>query len=390
MLRRMRRTTALLTLLMACNSGGGAPTGDADGSSSGTAGTTQEESGEVPTGPGSAGSTSSEGSNATTEPVTTSGGSTSTTADATTADATTGDATTEDATTGGAEVYDPDQDGPWTIGQIAGSIVVDGVEVPIECYFPTGGGAPGPYPVVVVAHGFQLPAAQYTKYIQRLATHGYVALTADFKAELFGTDHVANAQQVLAGIDWAADEPALAGVADTGNVGLTGHSLGGKLAIFGAVLDDRVRASITLDPVDGAQMCDAQKCPDVSEMLPTDIPLGFVGETLDGGGGFMPCAPEADNFLTFFAAADTPALAVTVNGANHMSFLDDVDTCGFTCSFCQAATLENDVVNALSRAYVVAFYGRHLKGEAGYDEYLIGAKAQERYVETGLVTLGIK
>jgi predicted dienelactone hydrolase len=242
----------------------------------------------------------------------------------------------------------------------------------------------------VVAHGFQLPPTQYTKYVQRLATHGYVALTADFKADLFNTDHVANAQQVLAGIDWAADEPVLAGLADTNNVGLTGHSLGGKLAIFGAVLDERVRASITLDPVDGAQMCSPQKCPDVSDMLPTDIPLGFVGETLDGSGGFMPCAPAANNYLTFYAAATAPALAVTVNGANHMSFLDDVDSCGFVCSFCNPPTLANDVVNALSRAYVVAFYGRHLKGEAGYDAYLTGATAQARYVETGLVDLDEK
>ena len=46
-----------------------------------------------------------------------------------------------------------------------------------------------------------------------------------------------------------------------------------------------------------------------SDMLPTDIPLGFVGETLDGMGGFMPCAPAADNFLTFYAKASGPALA---------------------------------------------------------------------------------
>jgi hypothetical protein len=104
----------------------------------------------------------------------------------------------------------------------------------------------------------------------------------------------------------------------------------------------------------------------------------------------MNCAPAADNFLTFFAKATAPALAVTVLGANHMSFLDDVDTCGFTCGFCQQATLANDVVNALARAYVVAFYGRHLKGIAGYDDYLTGATAQARYVETGLVELAEK
>jgi hypothetical protein len=126
-------------------------------------------------------------------------------------------------------------------------------------------------------------------------------------------------------------------------------------------MDNRVRASITLDPVDSAVMCDQVKCPDVSNMLPIDIPLGFVGETLDGEGGFMPCAPAADNFLTYYKNATAPALAVTVNGANHMSFIDDVASCGITCNFCKMPTLTNKVVNDLSRAYVVAFYSRYLK-----------------------------
>jgi hypothetical protein len=152
-------------------------------------------------------------------------------------------------------------------------------------------------------------------------------------------------------------------------------------------MDDRVRASITLDPVDSATMCDMQKCPDVSAMLPIDIPLGFVGETLDSMGGGMLCAPAADNFMTYYANATAPTLAVTVLGANHMSFIDDVDSCGFVCGFCKPATLENDVVTALARAYVVAFYGRHLKAEPGYDTYLTGAEAQARYVDTDLAEI---
>lgn len=299
--------------------------------------------------------------------------------------------TGEETTTGaGAEIYDPNVDGPWEVLAIEGSVDVDGVDVGLDGFYPTGGPTSGPYPLIVVAHGFQLPPTQYTQYVRRLGTHGYVALTVDFKAELFGTNHVANVQQVLAAIDWAGEQPQLAGAVDTNVVGMTGHSLGGKLAVHAAALDERVRASVTLDPVDGSMMCDAQKCPDVTDMLPLDIPLGFVGETLDASGGFMSCAPEANNFLKFFAEATTPALAVTVKGANHMSFLDDVGSCGITCSFCQMATLDNQTVNALARAYVVAFYGRHLKGEAGYEDYLFGAAAQERYVEPGLVSIQLK
>ena len=312
--------------------------------------------------------------------------------DTTTGDTTTGDTgDTGDTTTGGdLDVYDPDLDGPWKISEVKGSFMVNGVKVPMDAFYPTDGPEDGPYPVVVVAHGFQLPASQYTGYVKRLASHGYVALTADFQAGLFNPDHVAYAKQALGGIDWVAQEPVLMGIADTNNVGLTGHSLGGKISVLGAILDNRVRASITLDPVDSAVMCDDIKCPDVSNMLPADIPLGFLGETLDGMGGFMPCAPMPDNFLTFYAKAAAPALAVTVKGANHMSFLDDTASCGFPCSFCNAPTLDNAVVNALSRAYVVAFYGRYLKDNPGYDTYLTGAAAKQRYVDMNLIAIQSK
>jgi hypothetical protein len=44
----------------------------------------------------------------------------------------------------------------------------------------------------------------------------------------------------------------------------------------------------------------------------------------------------------------------------------------------------------MARAFVVAFYRRHLNGEAEYDLYLTGAEAQARYVETGLVAIESK
>jgi acetyl esterase/lipase len=299
--------------------------------------------------------------------------------------------TTDDTTTGGGvTVYDPNVDGPWQVEHVAGDHMVDGVKIPMDAYYPAGGPEPGPHPVVLISHGFQLPPSQYTSYAQRLASHGYVALTVDFKAGLFDPNHVVYAKQVLGGIDWVAQEATLGPISDTDNVGLTGHSLGGKLSVIAASMDTRVRASITLDPVDGAMNCDPQKCPDASELLPLDIPLGFVGETLDAMGGFMSCAPAADNFLTFYKNTTAPSLAVTVLGANHMSFLDDLAGCGFTCSLCNQPTLDNAVVNDLSRAFVVAFYGRHLRGISDYDLYLTGAEAQARYVDMGLVEIASK
>ncbi len=405
MLPRMKlpRLLSLLLLLPACGDAGNATTEATSGSTGTTAtsegsdtpATTEAPTTSVPTSDSGTGSASaSETGNTTSDPGTTGTsepGTTGTSEPGTTTTTTDTSTGTGDTTTGGVdELYDPNEDGPWQVANVKGSYTVNGVKVATDAYYPSGGPEPGPYPVVLIAHGFQLPVTQYTKYAQRLASHGYVALTVDFQAGLFNPDHVAYAKQVVGGIDFVAADATLKDLADTNNVGLTGHSLGGKLSIFGAIMDNRVRASITLDPVDSATMCDQVKCPDVSNMLPIDIPLGFVGETLDGEGGFMPCAPAADNFLTYYKNATAPALAVTVLGANHMSFIDDVSKCGLACNFCKAPTLENKVVNDLSRAYVVAFYSRWLKDIAGYETYLTGAEAKARYVDTKLVTIASK
>ena len=298
-------------------------------------------------------------------------------------------------------VYDPNLDGPYMIAEMDDSafkVAETGDTVPIHVSYPTNGPTAGPYPVVVVAHGFQLPATQYYGYLKRLASHGYVALTTDYPTSLQGTDNTEATKNILAGLDWVAGKPEVKG--DVNLAGMTGHSLGGKLAVYAAKLDARVKATIVLDPVDGATgnpfnpnpMCNLPACVDASAQLPIPKPTAFLGELTDSmSGGFQPaCAPAAENYQTFYEKTTAPSLEVTVNGANHMSFLDNVSSCGFVCSACKMASLDNKVVNDLSRAYVVAFYERHLRGNAGYDTYLTGAEAKARYVDKGLVTLKSK
>lgn len=297
--------------------------------------------------------------------------------------------------TGGSamDVADPSKDGPYQTATIDDNATSGDHQVPIHCVYPTGGPGAGPYPVVIIGHGFMLPASQYYKYVERLGTFGYVALTADFKTSAFTPDNPGNAADMIAALDWVKAK--LPDEANTDLAGVTGHSLGGKIALLAASKDARFKASITLDPVDGGGgpggACQAPGCVDVSALMPMlDIPTGFLGETTDAMGGFQPCAPAAESYTTFHAKANSPSLSVTVKGANHMSFLDDVASCGFTCSFCNMATLDNATVNGMARAYVVAFYERHLRKNTQYDTYLTGAKAQELYVAPGIATIESK
>jgi hypothetical protein len=295
---------------------------------------------------------------------------------------------------GPAIAADPNKDGPYQFTEMNDSITVQatGAKVPIHCAFPTAGPQAGPYPVVVVAHGLSLGADLYVSYVKRLASFGYVALTADYPASIFNVNNTNNAKELLAALDWAEKKAELAGKADVSQAGMTGHSLGGKLALFAATMDPRVKASINLDPVDGGMgQCNEPSCVDMSAKMKTlTIPTGFLGETLDATGMFgQACAPTANNYDTFYVEANAPSLKVTVTGASHMSFLDN-PSCGFTCNACQKETAPLGTVNAMARAYVVAFYERHLRGNIAYDSYLTGADAKVRYVDTGMATITSK
>lgn len=268
-----------------------------------------------------------------------------------------------------------------------------GNTVPLRCHLPEGGGA---VPLVVVAHGFQLPVSQYEVTTRHLAGFGFVACTADYPAG-FIPNHANGAKDLLGAIDYllgaskAAGNP-LSGRIDESQIGLTGHSLGGKLSVLAAAADARVRAVLGLDPVDSSMLCSPTDCPDASDKLPLPIPTAFLGETLDSTAtGFgQACAPAADNFQTFYAKASAPSLEVTLIGANHMSFLDDPSTCGTVCSFCKQPTKPHAELIAVTRAYLVAFFSRHLRGELGYDSWLLGADAQANFVAPGRVTLASK
>lgn len=296
-------------------------------------------------------------------------------------------ATTTSGAGGSTTLPDPEKMGPLSIQEVdaTATVAATGNQVPIHVAHPVMG---GPYPTVVLGHGFQLPMTQYYSYIKQLASFGYVAIAVDFPASFVGNKHTTNAKDLLGALDWAAAN--LSGLADTSVAGASGHSLGGKAALLAASMDTRVQASMTLDPVDSAMNCSPSDCPDVSALLPLGIPTAFVGETIDSVGALQACAPAADNFMTFYANANAPSIAFDVLGANHMSFLDNPASCGLPCVFCNAAQVDGATVTKISRALMVAFYERHLKGKVGYDLYLTGATAQQRYVDTGFITIQSK
>lgn len=215
--------------------------------------------------------------------------------------------------------------------------------------------------LVVISPGFQMARTQYTSYAKHLASWGFAVVLTDYADKSFSPDHAKMAADIKAVIDWALAQTSL-GI-DAEKMAVAGHSLGGKLSTFAANLDPRIKAVVGWDPVDSNN-------PSVvpEKMSSIHAAIAVVGETTNGSGGGMPCAPMADNFQQFFAAAGSPAYALTVGGADHMDWVDD-GSCTF-CGFCTAGTAPPELAHTVTRRVDVAWLRRVLFNDTTMDVWL--------------------
>jgi predicted dienelactone hydrolase len=272
-----------------------------------------------------------------------------------------------------ADLPDPIDPGPLAWDEVSESVELEGgglfpAKADLDIYLPE---AEGKYPVVVFSHGFQLSPSDYSSYGEHLASWGYVAILPSYPGSLIAPrSHAQLRDDLSAIVDWIEAEPAaLKGRADTTLVGLSGHSMGGKVSLLFAATDPRADAVFAIDPVDAGPpfAFNPGDYPSVAPELMPDItaPLGIVGETTNStGGGFGgACAPAEDNFQQYYQAATSPAVEIDMLGANHMSFLDDPN-CGFACSACPAGTDDTVLTRKLTQRMMIAFFEVQLKGDA--------------------------
>jgi predicted dienelactone hydrolase len=248
-------------------------------------------------------------------------------------------------------------------------------------------------PLVLFLPGFQLNTDQYAGTLERLASHGFVVVGANPAGSLLSVNHVNMAADGRAVITWATSEAPFASSVDATRIGVSGHSLGGKLSTLITMDDDRIDALYAIDPVDGDPSPfgggGSRDRPDLVPARGSEItvPAGFAGETTNGmsGGGFgsMACAPSEQNFQQFYAAATAAPWAAQwdITGADHMDFLDD-PACGFACDVCPDGPADDATVLATNRTLFTAFFLRHLAGDAAMEAYLTGAS-----VPAGVTTM---
>lgn len=242
-------------------------------------------------------------------------------------------------------------------------------------------------PLILFMPGFQLNSGQYALTLEHLASHGFVVLGADAPGSLFSVSHVEMAADGRAVLDWATSTAPFASSVDATRIGATGHSLGGKLATLITMDDPRIDALLAIDPIDGDPSPLGGGSPDRPDLVPMrgsaiGVPAGFIGETFSSAGGFMPCAPAAQNFTQFYMAATAAPYAFQwdMTGADHMDFVDNPIACGFTCGVCTDGPADDATVVANTRTLLTAFFRRTLTDETALDEVL-----HEASLPTGIV-----
>ncbi len=242
----------------------------------------------------------------------------------------------------------------------------------------------GPYPVIIFSHGWNGFRGQSTFLMEELASHGYVVVatehtygsvltvfpdgqlaynnpaalpsgkpqdeyeTAARKLVAQWTGDIGFTLDTLA--RWNQSDPRFGGFFDLDRVGLSGHSTGGGAAIQFCSMDSRCKALIPLDAF----------------MRPVAI------ETLDGGlkqpaafifSELWPFERNTELFNRFYSHVDPSDRVLTILGADHYDFSDLPALSPLAAQMGLKGPIPADRLQKTVRAYVLAFFDWHLKGQ---------------------------
>ncbi len=233
-----------------------------------------------------------------------------------------------------------------------------------------------PFPVVIFSPERAVPRARYQAYADRLASFGIVCVAQDPR----DAGNIAQYRSdTIALVGWLGaptgqDAGRITGRIDAAaaamRLGITGHGLGGKIALLAAEGEARIKAVLVLDPVDEPTL---PAGPGLSALRLLG-PLVLVGETASqqGMSGNPPCAPDGQDYLTLYQKAVSPAMATSLIGAGHDDFLDDCAGAPLLCDACKGGGAPRDRTHALAVKYTTAYFAWLLSGAKGAGDFLMG------------------
>ena len=227
-------------------------------------------------------------------------------------------------------------------------------------------------PLVVLSPGFKRPRAELTSLSEDLASHGYLVVLVDHTYENVATtfpdgrvtpcaacgDYSIEFWQKLqrgraADVSFVLDEllrSKWGRLADPNRIGMAGHSVGGVSTVNAMVTDARIKAGIDMDGM--------QDDPLLAPGL--DRPFMFMGrQSLYAPGTGV----ESDTWEHDWAQLTGWKRWLTVAGMAHPSFTD-VGLVGEQLGLDFGADTPAVRGQAITAAYVRAFFDQHLRGKA--------------------------
>lgn len=272
----------------------------------------------------------------------------------------------------------------------------------------------GPYPLLIHAHGFMGVRAGYLDLVEQLASRGFVVIAPDFVGATLSA--AINEPDTFWSLlyQWTTDfglvidfaeglnaEGIMAGVIDTENIAISGHSAGGFQALIaaGAQLDfpflaEECENGLELNDCDLfvpyieeiAQMFGLDEAPDgllpslyderidaVIGLAPNQITFGSEGlkaitiPTLYIVGSGDMSVPMERYYNGFSTLETDTAYMVVLDHASHGVFINDCDTVPSlvpnSFGICADPVWDRDRAHDIINHYTTAFLLWHLKGD---------------------------
>ena len=248
-------------------------------------------------------------------------------------------------------------------------------------------GAEGKIPVVHFLHGFMYKISYYDRFLMQLASHGFIVVSSQSEHKMRNGDTTSQeAEKVAAFISWLKENlnNYVAVTPDFENLGLSGHSRGGKVTNRILNSDPTIAKSFFgVDPVDSKPPFSGFIGADDPESL--SEPVMFTGGSmflgtekgpsgLVGIGNTGACAPEGGNSVNFYAAYPSPSRHIIAAGVGHADMVDpeDIKDCSVYCSTCAGSS--DDGMKSMFITYtgglMTAFFNVTLKGLTEYENIL--------------------
>ncbi len=256
---------------------------------------------------------------------------------------------------------------------------------------------PGGFPLVVFSHGSGGINTQSTTLMETLASHGFVVVspnhTGNTAVDAFFTRLVSFEQSAWdrpRDVSFVIDEmldsnetpgDPLFGRIDSFRIGVAGHSFGGFTSIATVAgwedyeRDPRVRAIAPIAPLAAAYT--------PAQLASVWVPILILGGTLDDTTPIVP-----NSVLPYEEPLSRRIYRADITGATHTAFAnvceigevlrsvgspDDFIAStvpGWTETCDPDAPISVTEVQRIQNLYVVSFFRRFLRGDAGYDAFL--------------------